>query len=78
MDELTKKLGQQLGVIRKMKRFLSLDQRKLYYNTMFKQVMMYGATAWANCSVENLKKVLQLQKRAARIILDADIRTNSV
>ena len=45
---------------------------------MFKQVMMYGATAWANCSVENLKKVLQLQKRAARIILDANIRTNSV
>ena len=68
MDELTKKLGQRLGVLRKIKRFLPLDQRKLYYNTMFRQVMMYGVTAWANCSVENLKKVLRLQKRAARII----------
>ena len=45
---------------------------------MFKQVMMYGATAWANCSVENLKKVLRLQTRAACIILDANIRTNGI
>ena len=74
VDGLSKKLGQRLGVLRRIKRFLPLDQRILYYNTMFKQVMMYGATAWANCSVENLKKILQLQKRAARIILDADIR----
>ena len=78
VDELSKKLGQQLGVLRKIKRFLPLDQRKLYYNTMFKQVMMYGATVWANCSVENLKKILGLQKRAARIILDVGTRTNSV
>ena len=55
VDELSKKLGQRLGVLRKIERFLPLE-RKLYYNTMFKQVMMYGATVWANCSVENLKK----------------------
>ncbi len=78
MDGLSKKLGQRLGVLRRIKRFLPLDQRILYYNTMFKQVMMYGATAWANCCVENLKKILRLQKRAARVILDADTRTNSV
>ncbi|CAB4039723.1 Hypothetical predicted protein [Paramuricea clavata] len=71
VEELSKKLGR-LGVLRKIKRFLPLDQRKLYYNTMFKQVMMYGATVWANCSVENLKTILRLQKRAARIILDVD------
>ena len=56
VDELSMKLGQRLGVLRKIKRFLPLRQRKLYYNTMFKRVMMYGATVWANCSVENLKK----------------------
>ncbi|CAB3982545.1 Hypothetical predicted protein, partial [Paramuricea clavata] len=78
VEELSKKLGQRLGVLRKIKRFLPLDQRKLYYNTMFKQVMMYGATVWANCSVENLKTILRLQKRAARIILDVGTRTNSV
>ncbi len=78
VDALSKKLGQRLGILQRIKRFLPLDQRILYYNTMFKQVMMYGATAWANCSVENLKKILRLQKRAARVILDADTRTNSV
>ena len=78
INELLKKLGQRLGVLRKIKRFLPLDQRKQYYNTMVKQVMMYGASIWASCSTENLMRVLRLQKRAARIILDADTRANSV
>ena len=65
VDELSKKLGQRLGVLRKIKRFLPLDQHKLYYNTMSKQVMMYGATVWSNSSAENLKIILRLQKRAA-------------
>ena len=56
MDELSKKLGQPLCVLRKIKRFLPLEKRKLYYNTMFKQVTLYGATIWANCFKENQKK----------------------
>ena len=40
--------------------------------------MLYGATVWTTCSADNIKKVLQLQKRAARVILRADTRANSV
>ena len=43
-----------------------------------KQSMLYGATVWTTCSADNIKKVLQLQKRAARVILRADTRANSV
>ena len=78
INELLKKLGQRLGVLRKIKRFLPLDQRKQYYNTMVKQVMMYGASIWASCSTENLIRILRLQRRAAQVILDADTRANSV
>ena len=45
---------------------------------MIKQPMMYGPTVWSACSRENLERVLRLQKRAARVILDADMRANSV
>ena len=33
---------------------------------------------WVSTSVDNLNKVFRLQKRAARVILNADTRANSV
>ena len=33
---------------------------------------------WTSCSVENMHKVFKLQKRAARVILGADTKANSV
>ena len=40
--------------------------------------MLYGSTIWTSCSKENLLKVLRLQKRAAKIILDAEKTAPSV
>ena len=53
-----------------------MNQRKLYYNAMIKQTMLYASTVWTSFSVENIRKVLQ--KRAARVILGADTKANSV
>ena len=39
---------------------------------------MYGSSVWVSTSVDNLNKVFRLQKRAARVILNADTRANSV
>ena len=44
---------------------------------MIKQPMKYGSTVWYACSRENLERFLRLQKRAARVILDADMQANS-
>lgn len=40
--------------------------------------MLYGSTTWTSCNKENLLKVLRLEKRAARIILDAERTAPSV
>ena len=45
---------------------------------MIKQTMMFGSGVWFSTSVDNLSKVFGLQKRAARVILNADTRANSV
>ena len=45
---------------------------------MIKQPIMYGSIVWSACSRENLEKVFRLQKRAARVILDADMQPNSI
>ena len=40
--------------------------------------MIYGSSVWVSTSVDNLNKVFRLQKRAARVFLNADTRANSV
>ena len=78
VENLCTKLSQRIAVLRKIRRSLPLDQRKLYYNAMIKQTMLYASTVWTSCSAENLQRVFKLQKRAARVILNADTKANSV
>ena len=78
VDGLCKKLAQRFAVLRKIRRLLPLDQRKVYYNVMIKQTMLYASTVWTSCSVENIRKVFRRQKRAARVILGADTKAKSV
>ena len=64
------------AVLRKTRRFIPIEQRILYYNAMIKQVMLYGSSSWSKCSADNLTRILNRQKRAARVILGADTRSN--
>ena len=77
-DNLCKKLTQCIAVLKRIRRYLPLDQRILYYNAIIKQTMMYGSSVWVSTSVDNLNKVFRLQKRTASVILNADTRANSV
>ena len=67
-----------IALLRKIRRFLPNEQRILYYNAVIKQLMLYESTVWSNCSSDNIMRVFKLQKRAARVILEADTRSNSV
>ena len=78
IDNFCSKLSQRIAVLSRIKRFLSLKQRIAYYNAMIKQEMLYASTVWSSCSLGKLQRVFRLQKRAARVILDADTRANSV
>ena len=78
VNVMCKKLAQRIGVLKKIKRHLPLEERKLYYNALIKPVMMYGCTIWSSCSNENVERVYKLQKRAARVILDAITMERSV
>ena len=69
VKELCKKLSQRIVILRKIRRFIPIEQRILYHNAMIKQVMLYGSTIWSNCSADNLTRILKLQKRAVRVML---------
>ena len=74
---LWKKVSQRIAVVKKIKRSLPLAERKLYFNALIELIMLYGSCAWWTASEENVNRVSALQKRAARIILDAKIRERS-
>ena len=78
VEELCKWLSQIIALLRKIRRFLPNKQRILYYNAVIKQLMLYESTVWSNCSSDNIMRVFKLQKRASRVILEADTRSNSV
>ena len=80
IDELCKKLSKRKGLVllKHISPFLKQRQRETYYNGVIKQFILYGSVKWDSCNIEHLQSILKLQKRAARIILDAERLTPSV
>ena len=50
---------------------------KLYYNAYILPIFDYGCMVLGQCSAYDIDRLLKLQKRAARTILQADFMTPS-
>ena len=74
VDKLYIKLSKRLGLLR----HISPYQRIMYFNAVIKPLMMYASTVWTSCNKEVLERVLRMQKRAARIILEAQRKSRTV
>ena len=78
VEKLSKKLSQRIGILKRIKYCLPLKHRLIFYNTMIRPVIDYVNVVWTSCDKHCLNRVLKLQKRAARVILDADCQASSV
>ena len=56
-----------------------LDQTYLnqYYNSHILPILDYACLIWGRCTITNSNRLIKLQKRAARIALNADFMTHS-
>ena len=72
IEDLSRKLSQRIGALNKIKRNLTINEWKLFYNALIKPIMLYGSCVWSSTSCENINRIYKLQKRAARVILNAD------
>ena len=50
----------------------------LYDDAVLKPSFVYGSSVWSSTSKANLDSILRLQKRAARVILNAPVNSRSV
>ena len=55
IDELCKKVAQRIGVlVKNIRKNLPIKERKLFFNSMIKPIMLYGSTVWDSWSRANI------------------------
>ena len=78
LTRFVRKLHSASVCYKKILNYLPLKQRLLFYNALIGQGINYASVLWTNCDKESLGRVLKLQKRAARVILNAHPQAPSV
>ena len=77
IENTIKKCNTLLYLLSRIKCYLSISVRKLFYNAYILPHLDYCCTIWGNANVEQMESIVKFQKRAARCILDKDIDTSS-
>ena len=77
VDATIKKCNSLLLLLRRIKIYLDIPTRKLYFNSYILPHLDFCNSIWENCSNELLDKIIKFQKRAARLILDKDLSVPS-
>ena len=78
VEKLCEKLSQRSGVLKKIRSCLPTKQRLFYCNTMIRSALHYVSSIYTSCDKENLRRVFKLQKRAARVISNANNQASSL
>ena len=72
IDKALKKCNTLLFLLGRIKQYLSIPIRKLFYNAYILHHLDYCCTIWGNTTADSINAVVKFQKRAARLILDRD------
>ena len=74
-QHISKKVSSYLWLLSKIKSYLSLDHKLLYYNSYIKPQFDYCSIIWSNSSNFNVNKINKLQRRACKLILSTDYKS---
>ena len=66
-----------LFLFRKIRKYLPLETRIKYYDYYVKPLIEYCSSFWGICSKENQTKIIKIQKKTGRLILEAPPLTPS-
>ena len=77
IEHVHKKISSNLYLLKQKKAYLLLDARKLFVNSYVLPHSDYCSIIWGNCSKSALNKLVKLQKRAARILLNKDYNSRT-
>ena len=75
---LRKKLLKRVAVLARIKKFLPVKYRIILFNASIKPILEYCVSVWGSCNAGLLDDIFKVQKRCARIILDAPFQARSL
>ena len=78
IESTLKKCNSLLFLLNRIKQYLNVSTRKLFYNAYILPHLDYCCSIWGNANSELMSAVIKFQKRAARSILDKPMETPSV
>ena len=73
VNHICKKISSYIWLLSKIKYFLSLEHRVQFYKSYIQPNIDFCSIVWANSSELNKMKILKMQKRACRVILDYNV-----
>ena len=77
IDAVCLNISRRITLLKLLSKYVDMESMKQYYNSYIQPTLDYGCLIWGRCSTSTTLRLLKLQKRAARIILNADILTPS-
>ena len=69
IDKLCKKLSTKLALLRRISKYLSLENKKLYYSAYMLPIMDFCSIVWSNSNKTLIMRINKMQKATARWIL---------
>ena len=72
IDNLCSIISTRISLLRQLSSYVPQNIQKLFYQSYILPLIDYGCNTWGTTSNLNIERISKLQKRAARIILQAD------
>ena len=77
IEYLIGKLNSRTYLLKRAKGYLNLHCTKLLFNALVKPIFEHCCSVWGNAPNDQLLRILTVQKRCSRLILDARLLENS-
>lgn len=77
IDAVCLNITRKISLLKLLSKYIDKTSMNTYYNSYILPIFDFGCLIWGRCSRGNILRMLKLQKRASRIILNADIMTPS-
>ena len=77
VDTVALNIARRITLLKLLSKYVGKDSLNQYYNSYILPIFDYGCLIWGGNTAAQTNRLLKLQKRAARIILRADIMTPS-
>jgi hypothetical protein len=78
ISAVIKKFNTKLELVKRAKPYLTPELLLVLYNSLAKPTLEYCCSVWGNCSADEFSQLTSAQKRAARILVNADYTTPSL